>query len=406
MDDHPGITRDRLYASVDWEGKSFTVIDTGGYDEPQLEPLIDLVRDQVSLAIEEADKIVFLVDGRQGIMPGDEDMADILRRSKKEVFLAVNKVDGPEHDGLTADFFKLGLDRIYPLSAAHGYGLKTLMGDVVRELLPAGLVREEDGIRVAIVGRPNVGKSSLINRILGTERLLVSDLPGTTRDPVDTRFIWQGRNYDLIDTAGLRRKARVKEKIDKFSMIKAMRSLERCHVAVVVLDASSGIVDQDARICGYAHERGRGIILAFNKWDLVKSDPTKRRHLEEAFDRQMKFVSFAPRINLSALTGERVRKLFEKIDQLYAQFSRRVGTGAVNRALEQIIRIKPPPQTGKGRLKFFYATQAGTKPPTFVIFVNRPDLVHFSYERFMVNQLREHFSLSDTPIRLVFRKKE
>ncbi len=407
VDNRPGITRDRLYASVTWEGKAFIVIDTGGYDEPNDEPLLDLVRRQVTHAIEEADRIVFMVDGRQGIMPGDEDMADILRRSRKKIFLAVNKVDGPEHDSLIADFYKLGLGNIHPLSAAHGYGLKTLMGEVIKDL-PSGDFSEEDRdhIRVAIVGRPNVGKSSLINRVLGSDRLLVSELPGTTRDSVDTHFTWQGKAYVLIDTAGLRRKARVKEKIDRFSMIKAIRSLERCHLAVIVMDASDGIVDQDARICGYALERGRGIILAYNKWDLVKDNPEMKRHLNHEVERNLKFISFAPSLNLSALTGERVRKLFEKIDLLYGQYSHRIGTGAVNRALDQMVKIKPPPQIGRGRLKFYYATQTGTKPPTFVVFVNKPEMVHFSYRRFMVNQFRERFGLNHTPIKIVFRQKE
>ena len=316
-------------------------------------------------------------------------------------------MDGPEHDSLTADFYKLGLGNIHPFSAAHGYGLKSLMGEVLKNL-PSGDFPEEDkdDIRVAIVGRPNVGKSSLINRVLGSDRLLVSELPGTTRDSVDTHFTWQDKAYVLIDTAGLRRKARVKEKIDKFSMIKAIRSLDRCHVAVIVMDASDGIVDQDARICGYALERGRGIILAFNKWDLVKNNPGLKKRLDNEAERHLRFMSFAPRLNLSALTGERVRKLFEKIGLLYGQYSHRVGTGSVNKAIDQMVKIKPPTQTGKGRLKFYYATQTGIKPPTFVVFVNKPEMVHFSYRRFMVNQFREHFGLNHTPIKIVFRKKE
>ena len=407
VDNRPGITRDRLYASITWEGKTFVVIDTGGYDEPNDEPLLELVRGQVTKAIEEADRIIFMVDGRQGIMPGDEDMADILRRSRKEVFLAVNKVDGPEHDGLTAEFYKLGLGNVHPLSAAHGYGLKALMADVLETLSRDEMSQDdEDRIRIAIVGRPNVGKSSLINRVLGSDRLLVSALPGTTRDAVDTYLTRQNKAYTLIDTAGLRRKARVKEKIDRFSMIKAIRSLERCHLAVVVIDASAGIVDQDARICGYALERGRGIILAFNKWDLVKSDSAMKKRLDNEIDRQLKFVSFAPRLKLSALTGERVGRLFDKIDLLYGQFSKRIGTGTVNRAVEQMVQIKPPSQIGRGRLKFYYVTQTGERPPTFVVFVNRPEMVHFSYKRFMTNQFRQRFGLDHTPIRLIFRKKE
>jgi len=407
VDGRPGITRDRLYASIHWRDKAFTIIDTGGFADSDVEPLFEQVREQVVKAIDEADRIIFMVDGPQGVTPGDEDVAHILRRSQKEIFLAVNKVDGPEHDHLISDFYSLGADKVYPLSAAHGYGLKAFMEDLVKELPKPEPEREDSGrIRVAILGRPNVGKSSLINRILGFDRLLVSEIPGTTRDSVDTLFAWQGREYLLIDTAGIRRKARVKEKIEKFSMIKALKSLNRCHVAVILFDASTGIADQDARICGFALERGRGIVLAVNKWDLVKKDPKKKRYLDDSLDRQLKFLSFAPRINLSALTGERVKKLFETINLLHGQFCRRISTGEVNRAIEEMIHRNPPPKTGRGGgLKVFYGTQAGTRPPTFVLFVNRPEKVHFSYERFMVNQLKERFALDLTPIRLIFKKK-
>ena len=404
--DQPGITRDRLYASVFWKGTPLTIIDTGGFDETDPRPLLGKVREHVVKAIEEADRIIFVVDGPQGIMPTDEDMAEILRRCGKKVFLAVNKVDGPEHESLVFDFYKMGIDKAYPISAAHGYGFKTLMEDVIKGVpSPESESDDHSQIRVSILGRPNVGKSSLINRILGFDRLLVSDSPGTTRDTVDTPFHWQGKDFLLIDTAGIRRKGRVKEKIEKFSMIKALRSLDRCHVAVILLDGWAGIGDQDARICGYAFEKGRAIVLAVNKWDLVKKDPDKKRILNTAIDRQLKFVSFAPRINVSALTGERVLKLFSNIDLLYGQFRSKVGTGALNRAIEEMTHKNPPPETKRGRLKLFYATQTSTGPPTFVIFVNRPDKVHFSYERYIINQLRKLLALNHTPIRLVFKKR-
>ena len=406
VDDQPGVTRDRLYASVKWQDSVFTVIDTGGFDEKEGEPLLDKIREQVRKAIQEADRIIFMVDGPQGIFPADEAIARILRRSDKEVFLAVNKIDGKEHDHLVSDFYKLGLDSAYPLSAAHGHGLKILMEGLTREIGDAAEEVEDDSrVRVAILGRPNVGKSSLINRILGADRLLVSELPGTTRDAVDTPYTWKGKDYLLIDTAGIRRKARVKEKVDKFSMIKAIKSLDRCHLAIILLDASTGVAEQDARICGYALERGRAVLLAVNKCDLLKGDRDMRQRLENSLDRSLNFVSFAPRINLSALTGERVRKLFDKIEMLYSQFSSTVGTGAVNRAVSGMLQRRPPPAGRRGRLKVFYATQIDIQPPTFVVFVNRPDLVHFSYRRFMVNQLRQYFDLDHTPIKLVFRKR-
>jgi GTP-binding protein len=280
------------------------------------------------------------------------------------------------------------------------------MQDVVRGIPKADHEkRNAEQIRVAVLGKPNAGKSSLINRILGLDRLVVSDLPGTTRDTVDTPFSYNGKEYLLIDTAGIRKKAKVKEKIEKFSMIKAIKSLSRCHVAAVLLDASEGVSEQDARICGYAFEQGRAVLLVVNKWDLIKGDARKRKALEDQIDRQLQFVSFAPRINLSALTGTRVMKIFGKIDLLYEQFSRRVSTGEVNRAIKEMIEKHPPPRVGRGRIKFLYATQPRTKPPTFVVFLNRPDKIHFSYERFLINQLREHFQFEFTPIKIIFKKK-
>ena len=406
VDNRPGVTRDRLQASIYVEGLPLILVDTGGFDDASHDPLIKKVKDQVNTAIEEADRIIFMVDGRHGIMPGDEEIADILRRSKKKTFLAVNKADGPEHDHLVSDFYSLGLESVYPISAAHGYGIRSFMQNVVKDIPKTEHEKDNnEQIRVAVLGRPNAGKSSLINRILGLDRLVVSDLPGTTRDTVDTPFSYNGKEYLLIDTAGIRRKAKVKEKIEKFSMIKALKSLNRCHVAAVILDAAEGVSEQDARICGYAFEQGRAVLLVVNKWDLIKGDARKRKVLEDQIDRQLQFVSFAPRINLSALTGMGVMKIFGKIDLLYEQFSRRISTGAVNRAIKEMIEKQPPPRAGRGRIKFLYATQVRTKPPTFVVFVNRPDMIHFSYERFLINQLREHFQLAFTPIKVVFRKK-
>ncbi len=406
VDDRPGITRDRLYAPINYKGLPLKLSDTGGFDAMDRDPLSEKVRDQVETAINEADRIIFMVDAREGMTPGDEDVAHILRKSHKIFFLAANKIDGPEHENLIHDFYRFGIEPIYPISAAHGYGIRTLMDDIVKDLPISEPDKDLDGqIRVAILGRPNVGKSSLINRVLRLERLVVSDQPGTTRDTVDSPFFYGGKEYLLIDTAGIRRKARVKEKIEKFSMIKALKSLDRCHIAVILLDASQGLSEQDVRICGYAFEQGKGVVLAVNKWDLVKGDAQKQKHLNGSIERQLKFLSFAPRVNLSARTGERVMKLFDKIDLLYEQLSRTIPTAPLNQALEEIIRKHPPPRVGRGRLKLFYATQTRTRPPTFVVFVNRPDEIHFSYERFLINQLRTHFQLDFVPIRLRFRKR-
>ncbi|MCP4665932.1 MAG: ribosome biogenesis GTPase Der [Deltaproteobacteria bacterium] len=406
VDDRPGVTRDRLYTSVSHEGVSFILVDTGGFEDLGTDPLLDMVQGQVKRAIEEADRVIFMVDGRQGVLPGDEDMAQILRQTQKKIFLAVNKIDGPEHDHLTLDFYKFGMDPAYPISAAHGYGVRSFMNDLSKGLKRPGTQEQDvDQIRVAVLGRPNVGKSSLINRILGSDRLVVSELPGTTRDSVDTRFSYRGKDYLLIDTAGIRRKAKVREKIEKFSVIKALKSLERCHVAVILLDAYEGVSEQDARISGFAFERGRGLVLAVNKWDLLKGESQKRTSLDNAIERQLKFISFAPRVNLSALTGERVMKLFDVINLVHEQFVKRVGTASLNKALREILERHPPPIVGRGRLKFNYATQVRSRPPTFVLFVNKPAAIHFSYERFLINQIKSHFQLESTPIKLVFREK-
>jgi GTP-binding protein len=406
VDNIPGITRDRLYASIIYEGVPMTLVDTGGFEDLGQDPLLEKVKDQVQVAIKEADKVIFMVDGRQGIMPGDEELADLLRRSRKSLFLVANKIDGPELEHLTHDFHGLGMEPVYPVSAEHGYGIKSLMQEIIKNLPESEIKNQDpDHIRVAVLGRPNAGKSSLINCILGLDRLVVSELPGTTRDAVDTIFTYRGKDYLLIDTAGIRRKARVKKKIEKYSMIKALKSLDRCHVAAILLDAAEGVSEQDARIFGYALERGRGVVLVVNKWDLIKGDSQKNKELDDSIDRQLQFISFAPRIKLSALTGQRVMKLFDKINLVYDQFSRRITTSSVNSAIQKMIEKHPPPRIGRGRLKFLYATQPRTRPPTFVVFVNRPDMVHFSYERFLINQLRAHFQLEFTPIKLKFKKR-
>jgi GTPase len=407
VDDQPGITRDRNYATVNWGGKSFIVVDTGGFDEQDDGPFSDQVRQQVIKAIEEADQILFMMDGRSGLVPADEEVAAILRRYNKKTYAVVNKIDSPEKENLLYDFYRLGVDTIYPLSSAHGYGLRTLMDDIAGAIPEdSDQIESPNQIRVAIIGKPNAGKSSLVNRILGHERMLVSEIPGTTRDSVDIRINRGEKEYLLIDTAGIRRKSKVSDKIDKFSMIKAIRSIERCHIAIIMIDAFEGISEQDARICGYALDRMRAVILAVNKWDLVKNDSERTKQLDLDMDRQLQFVSYAPRVNISALTGERVNRIFEKIDAVYKQFDMRVNTNDVNRLIEEMILKRPPPLVGRTRLKFYYATQTGTRPPTFVLFVNHPKAVHFSYERFIVNQIRSNLGLENIPVRVVFRERK
>jgi GTP-binding protein len=406
VDDIPGVTRDRLYASIEWDGRNLVLVDTGGFDPSQKGTMLDGVKRQVEMAIEEADLIILLFDGRAGPLLDDEELLMLLRRSDKKVVHVVNKIDSPEQEHLSLEFYSLGMDKVFPISSAHGYGIGSLMGQVIRDL-PAieQPHEEEDRMKIAIIGRPNVGKSSLINRIIGADRLVVSELPGTTRDSVDISFERGGKSYLLIDTAGIRRRARVKERVERFSIIKALKAINRCHISIILLDSLAGVYDQDARICGYGLESGCGMVIAFNKWDLIKDNPSSIRSLEDSVDRQLRFVSFVPRINISALTGERVRGLFKLIDTVWAQYSLRVSTPAINRALEDIVKRHPPPSIGGRRPKFYYATQVSVYPPTFIIFVNYPDSIHSSYERYLVNQFREQFGLNLIPIRIFFRKR-
>ena len=407
VDDIPGVTRDRLYATIKWNGRNLVLVDTGGFDSSShTGALSEGVKKQVEAAIEDADLILLLFDGKTGPVLGDDELLGLLRRAGKKVLYAVNKIDGPEHDHLSLEFYSLGMDKVFPISSAHGYGIGSLMEQVIRDLPVIEELPEEEGrIKIAIIGRPNVGKSSLINRIIGSERLVVSELPGTTRDSVDISFERGGKSYLLIDTAGIRRRGRVKEKIEKFSIIKALKAINRCHISVILLESQAGVYDQDARICGYALERGRGMIIAFNKWDLIKNNPSLIKSLEDSVDRQLGFVSFVPTANISALTGVRVKKLFKLIDKVWAQYDSRVPTPAVNRVLETIVKKHAPPLVGGRRPKFFYATQVSVHPPTFAIFVNRRDSIHASYEKYLANQFREQFGLHLIPVRMFFKER-
>ena len=407
VDDIPVVTRDRLYATIKWNGRNLVLVDTGGFDSSShAGALSEGVKKQVEAAIEDADLILLLFDGKTGPVLGDDELLGLLRRAEKKVLYAVNKIDGPERDHLSLEFYSLGMDKVFPISSAHGYGIGSLMEQVIRDLPVIEELPEEEGrIKIAIIGRPNVGKSSLINRIIGSERLVVSELPGTTRDSVDISFERGGKSYLLIDTAGIRRRGRVKEKIEKFSIIKALKAINRCHISVILLESQAGVYDQDARICGYALERGRGMIIAFNKWDLIKNNPSLIKSLEDSVDRQLGFVSFVPTANISALTGVRVKKLFKLIDKVWAQYDSRVPTPAVNRVLETIVKKHAPPLVGGRRPKFFYATQVSVHPPTFAIFVNRRDSIHASYEKYLANQFREQFGLHLIPVRMFFKER-
>jgi GTP-binding protein len=351
-----------------------------------------------------------LLDGKEGISPFDRDIIKLLRVTARPVFFAVNKIDGAERESHVSEFFSLGIEPLYPISAEHRYGmadfLDALVDAIVSIVKPSELQTAEGTIGIAVVGRPNAGKSSLINRILGQERLLVSDQPGTTRDAIDTICQVDGKSYLLIDTAGIRRKGKVTRKIEKFSIIKALRSLDRCDVALIVMDAAEGIAEQDISIAGYAFERGCGCIFLLNKWDLVQKDThTAKEYLVE-LKKRAKFLGFAPAMTISALTGQRVTKIFKLVDDVYHQYVRRIGTGQLNRILETATSKNPPPLHRGKPIKFFYATQVSSRPPTVVCFVNHPKAVHFSYKRFLVNQIREQAGLDKTPIRIFFRPRE
>ena len=408
VDDFPGVTRDRHYGDARWNRAGFTLVDTGGFVEGQ--DFSEDIQYQVYQAIDDADIVILLLDGKEGISPYDRDMLDILRTIHKPVFYAVNKIDGAEQEVYLSEFYGLGIEKLYPISAEHRYGLNDFLDDLVRALpvSGAGEVDEDadDTIRLAVVGRPNVGKSSLINRILGEDRLVVSDLPGTTRDAVDSICRVNSKTYRLIDTAGIRRKGKVTRKIEKFSIIKALRSLDRCDVALIVLDSKEGITDQDASVAGYAYERGCGCVVLLNKWDLLEKDSNTVKKYVDEFRYQAKFLGFAPVMTISALTGQRVTKIFYLVDEVYAQYTQRIGTGQLNKFVELAIEKNEPSLHRGRRLKFYYATQISAKPPTIVCFVNYPEGIHFSYKRYLINQLREQAGLDKTPIRMIFRKRE
>jgi len=404
VDDFPGVTRDRHYSDADWNGVDFTLVDTGGFPDNDEDDFAHKIRSQILQAIEDADVIILLLDGKSGISPFDKDVVRILRPLSQPVFFAVNKIDGVEQEGRLYDFYNLGIEKLYPISAEHRYGISDLLDDLI-EILPKTVTEEGDVVRLAVVGKPNVGKSSLINRILGQKRLLVSDTPGTTRDAVDSVCDIKGKPYLLIDTAGIRRKARVSKKLEKFSIIKALRSLDRCDVALIVIDAYHGITEQDINIAGYAFDRGCGCILLLNKWDLVEKDSKTVKAFYDRLRMEAKFLSFAPIVTISALTGLRVFKLFDLVEEVYDQYASRIGTGQLNRIFEQAIFENQPSLHRGRRLKFYYATQVSVKPPTFVCFVSYPDAVHFSYMRYLLNQIRDKSGLDKTPIRIIFRKR-
>lgn len=411
VDDLPGVTRDRNYARAVWDAKNFTLVDTGGFISTNDSVFDEHTREQIALALCEADFLLFVVDGKTGLHPEDPALFDMLRRTSKPVFFAVNKIDGPEQTIRINDFYALGVEKLYPISSAHGFGIGDLLSDMtalIPESEAAGMEEETEPseIRVSILGRPNVGKSTLVNRILGVPRVIVSPVPGTTRDAVDTPFERGGQKYLLIDTAGIRKKGKTREKLEKISIIKALQSIDKSHVCIVAIDASEGIADQDLHIAGYIQERHRACVVGINKWDMFESDPKARKNFLEDIRYRFRFMPFAPVLPFSALTGKGVHKILPTVLETFEQYSKRITTGILNRALQDAVRAHEPPIVRGRRLKFFYGTQAGVRPPMFVLFCNYPDSIHFSYERFLLNRFRESFGLDKTPIHLVFRSRQ
>lgn len=408
--DIPGVTRDRNFGDAHWQGKPFTVVDTGGFEPASDDGMLTHMRTQALLAIEEAELVIFVLDARDGLLEADREVAEILRRAGRRVIYVVNKIDGNKQDALTADFFALGVEDIHPISAEHGRGVGRLL-DAIAEMLPDPEPESEDGdedriTRVALIGRPNAGKSTLANRLLGENRMIVDSAPGTTRDAIDSRMHFGDREYLLIDTAGLRRKKKITYGTSEgFSAMRTLRAIDRCHVAVCMLDATDEITDQDAKVVGIAAEKGRAIVIVVNKWDAVEKDTKTAKRFQEEIERQIPFASFAPVVFISGLTGQRVHKLIEAIDRVREAHLLRIGTGQLNRWLEETLARHQPPVVGNRRLKFYYATQARVAPPTIVLSCNDPEAVHFSYQRFLVNQFRETFDVPGTPIRLHFRGK-
>ncbi|MBW2039930.1 MAG: ribosome biogenesis GTPase Der [Deltaproteobacteria bacterium] len=401
----PGVTRDLNYADVDRYEKPFTLIDTGGFEPVAQEGLLAQMAEQCRLAVEEADIIIFLLDGKEGLTPSDQEIARLLRHRDKEALFVVNKIDGPQHEGRIYDFYDLGIEILYPISAQHNYGLERL-NEAISDLLPAPSSEEgeAEATRIAMVGRPNVGKSSIINSILGYERVIVHEAPGTTRDAIDTPFIVGERNYVFVDTAGIRRKSRISLQLEKYSVVEAIKSIGRADVVLLILDAQEGATEQDARIGGLIHDKGKGGVIVVNKWDLVQKDLTTSAYTEWVRE-HLWFLDYTPLIFTSAITGEGVGHILEVVEEVVVQRGKRIPTPQLNRWLREVVEFHSPPLFQKKRVKLSYITQISTRPPTFVIFANYPMGVHLSYRRYLTNRLRGDFGFGGNPIRLIFRKK-
>lgn len=407
VEDTPGVTRDRIFADAEWLDHSFTMVDTGGIEPDAEDVILRQMKMQAELAIEAADVILFFVDAKAGLVAADYEVADLLRRTEKPVIVVVNKTETKADQDMIYDFYSLGIGEVFAISAAQGLGMGDLLDAVVGHFDPAlALEEERDVLHVALVGKPNVGKSSLTNKILGHERCIVSDIPGTTRDAIDSPFQRDGRDYVIIDTAGMRKRARIEDKsIERYSVIRSLAAVRRADVVIVLIDAKESISEQDVKIAGYVHEEGKPVIIAVNKWDVVEKDTFTVEKYNKEILTQLSFMTYAPRLYISAKTGQRIDKLFLLIDQVRENANRRISTGLLNDCIREAITAVEPPSDKGRRLKIFYATQVSVVPPTFVLFVNDSRLMHFSYQRYLENYLRKSFDFSGTTLRILVRER-
>ncbi|MDD4679563.1 MAG: ribosome biogenesis GTPase Der [Clostridia bacterium] len=406
VEDTPGVTRDRIYADSEWLNTAFTMIDTGGIEPDSQDELLQQMKYQAEIAIETADVILFLTDAKEGITSTDRDVADLLRKSEKPIVLAVNKIDTQEEEAGLYEFYNLAIGEPMSISASHKRGIGDMLDEIVKRFPPVGVVEdEEDVIHIAVVGKPNVGKSSLVNRLLRQERVIVSDIPGTTRDAIDTPAEIDGEKYVIIDTAGIRRKSRVSDSLERYSVIRALSAIRRCDVALIVIDTTMEVTEQDTKIAGLVHEEGKGSILVMNKWDTIEKQTNTMNKYRQRLMNDLSFMTYAPSVFISAKTGQRVERILELVKFVYQQCTFRISTGVLNDCLADAIAVNEPPSDKGRRLKILYGTQVSVKPPTFVLFVNDPDLMHYSYKRYLENYLRKTFGLEGTPLHIILREK-
>ncbi|MDU3348612.1 MAG: ribosome biogenesis GTPase Der [Clostridium sp.] len=407
VQDTPGVTRDRVYAQAEWLNYNFTMIDTGGIEPEREDIIVKQMRRQANIAIETADVIIFVVDGKEGLTPADHEVANMLRKSKKEVVLVVNKVDSLKEEENAWEFYNLGIGDPVTISASQALGLGDMLDRVVENFDKFNEEDEEDEfIRIAMIGKPNVGKSSLINRLLGEERLIVSDIPGTTRDSIDSALETEQGKFILVDTAGLRRKSKVKEEIERYSVIRTYAAIERADVCILMIDATEGVTEQDEKIIGYAHEMNKAIMVIVNKWDLIEKDDKTMQRYKEELQMNLKFLKYAKYLFISAKTGQRTHKVLETAKECYDNYSKRIPTGILNEVINKAVLMKEPPIVGLKRMKIYYATQVAAKPPKFIFLVNDSSASHFSYQRYLENQLRESFDFSGTGIQIEYRERK